>query len=69
MNKGRIRLACTATAQMGEAIELLLWGGLHGRTRADVVERLLSQAICTLVHDGYIDIREIQEPKVRPKEV
>lgn len=67
MKPSRVRLSCTATAQIGEAIEVLLWGGLHGNNRSEVVQRLISDAICRLAHEGYIDIRELQEPKVRPK--
>ena len=41
----RIRLSCATSAQVGECIEALLWSGLWGRTKAEVIERLLCKAI------------------------
>lgn len=41
----RPRLSCTTSPQVAEALDALLWTGLWGRTRAEVVERLLCHAI------------------------
>ena len=40
-----VRLSCTSTPQVREAIDSLLWSGLWGRTRAEVVERLVCHAL------------------------
>lgn len=63
MSKGRVRLSCTVPLQIGEAVELLLWGGLHGNNRAEVVSRLVSNAVVQLIRDGYIKASELQEYK------
>lgn len=63
MSKSRVRLSCTVPLQIGEAVELLLWGGLHGGNRAEVVSRLISNAVVQLIRDGYIKASELQELK------
>jgi len=61
----RVRLSCTVTAQIGEAVERLLWSGLHGNNRAEVVNRLVSDSVVRLIRDGYITVEEIQEPRAK----
>jgi len=63
MTKPRVRFSCTTSAPIGEAIEKLLWTGLYGRTRAAVVERLVSEAIEAKVRAGLVRIEELQEPR------
>jgi hypothetical protein len=62
----RVRLSCTTSAQVSEAIEALLWQGIHGRTRAEVVERLICQALCQKVRQGLIRLEDLQEPRAEP---
>lgn len=55
-------LSCTVTPQIAEAIERLLWGGLHGNTRAEVARRLVSDAILRVIKEGYLKMEDITEP-------
>lgn len=57
----RVRLYCTATPQMGEAVEKLLWTGLFGLNRSQVVERLLSEAIGRHLADGVLKLEDLRE--------
>jgi len=57
----RVRLQCTATLQISEAIEKLLWGGLHGKTRSEVVERLLCEAVLAKIDNGELKVDDIRE--------
>lgn len=59
----RIRLYCTATPQINEAVEALLWQGLHGRTRSEVVERLLAQAVELNIIRGHLKHEQLSERK------
>ena len=44
-----VRLFCTTSPQVGEAVEHLLWSGLWGGSRSAVIERLLCHAIRDVV--------------------
>lgn len=58
----RVRLSCTTSAPIGEAIEQLLWSGLYGRTRAAVVERLICEAIETKARAGLVKLEDLHSP-------
>lgn len=49
------RLSCTTTAPIAEAVEHLLFTGFWGRTRAEVVERLVSHALRDVLPAEFID--------------
>ena len=57
-SKRRVRLSCTTSTQIGEAVEQLLWSGLYGNNRAAVVERLISDAVMAHVKDGLLKITD-----------
>jgi hypothetical protein len=58
----RIRLYCTGSPQMSEAVELLLWQGLHGSTRSEVIERLICQAVELNIVRGHLKHEQLSEP-------
>lgn len=60
MNK-RVRLQCTTTPQIAEAVERLLWNGTHGKTRSEVVERLLCEAVRVKIDKGELKATDIHE--------
>jgi hypothetical protein len=59
----RVRLQCTTSPQVGEAVTALQWAGLHGSTRAEVVERLVCAAIEDLIDRGFLDPEQLSESK------
>jgi len=63
MKSTRVRLSCTTSPQVGEAVEALLWSGLYGRTRAEVVERLLCDAVAEKIRAGVVRADDLQEPR------
>jgi hypothetical protein len=54
----RKRMSFSASEEVVEAIESLLWTGLNGRNRADVIERLICEAIRERVSSGSLKIDE-----------
>lgn len=46
-----VRLSCTSTPQVSDAVDILLWSGMWGNSRSAVVERLLCHAILDVL-DG-----------------
>lgn len=58
----RKHLACTVTPQVYEGVTALLWQGLHGNTRAEVVQRLIADAILEKIRVGFIRMEDIQDP-------
>jgi hypothetical protein len=58
--KGK-RLQTIVPAPLFEAIEQLLWTGLYGATRGDVVHRLISESVVRRVSEGLIKIEELHE--------
>ena len=65
----RPRLSFTTSPQVSEAIEALLWQGLHGRTRAEVVERLVCRALDELLEVGRLKLEQLQERPRHPVDV
>lgn len=61
MTRKRVRLNCQTTAQVGEAIEQLLWTGLYGSSRAAVVERLVCEALQEKARAGLIKVEDLRE--------
>jgi hypothetical protein len=62
----KIRIYCTATVQINEAIEALLWQGLSGSTRSEVIERLICQAVELQIIRGHLTHAQLSEPKDKP---
>lgn len=56
-----VRVAAAVTPQISEAIDKLLWSGLYGTTRADVVSRLLSEGIVRCLVDGLVGLGDLRE--------
>lgn len=63
----RVRLYCTTSPEVGEAVEALLWSGLWGRNRAEVVERLVCRAILEVVEPA--DLRAIAQDVAKAEHV
>ena len=59
----RVRLYCSTSPQVSEAVERLLWQGLHGSTRSEVVERLICQAVELNIVRGHLKHDQLSEPK------
>lgn len=55
----RIRLSCTTSPQISEAIEQLLWSGLYGSSRAQVVERLICDAVGQKISTGLVRVKDL----------
>lgn len=51
------------TDQELKAIDILTRTGLFGKTRADVMERLISRSIEDLMADGILDIDDFAKPE------
>jgi hypothetical protein len=62
MNK-KIRVYCTVTPQVAEAIQACLWQGLHGSTKSEVIERLLCQAVELQIVRGHLKHEDLNEPR------
>lgn len=58
-----VRISSTVTPQVGEAIECLLWQGLHGSTRSEVIARLVCQAVELNIVRGHLRHDQLTEPK------
>lgn len=58
-----VKVSATVSPQIGEAIDVLLWQGLHGSTRAEVVKRLLAQAVELQIVRGHLKHEQLSEPK------
>lgn len=58
-----VRISSTVTPQVDEAINALLWQGLHGATRSQVVARLLCQAVELNIVRGHLSHEQLNEPK------
>jgi hypothetical protein len=59
----RVRLYCTTSPQVAEAVQALLWAGLHGSTRSEVVERLICRAVELNIIRGHLTHAQLNEPK------
>jgi hypothetical protein len=57
----RVRLSCTTTPQVGEAVEQLLWSGLYGNNRAEVISRLIGDGISRAIAAGLVDPKTLRE--------
>ena len=58
----KIRIYCTASPQVAEAVQVLLWAGLHGSTRSEVIERLICQAVELNIVRGHLKHEQLSEP-------
>jgi hypothetical protein len=56
----RVRLSCTTSPQISEAIEQLLWSGLYGNSRAQVVERLIADAVVAKIRERVIKVEDLK---------
>lgn len=61
-----VKVSCSVSPQVGEAVECLLWQGLHGSTRSGVVRRLLEQAVELQIVRGHLRHDQLTEPKRAP---
>jgi len=59
----RIKLSASVSPQIGEAVECLLWQGLHGSTRSEVVRRLLEQAVELQIVRGHLRHDQLSEAR------
>lgn len=57
----RRRVAVSLTPQAFEALQVLLWQGLHGPTMAEVAERLLCEGIQQAIQRGLLKGSDLQE--------
>jgi hypothetical protein len=57
------KLSCAVSPQVAEAVECLLWQGLHGSTRSEVVRRLIEQAVELQIVRGHLRHDQLNEDK------
>lgn len=62
-----VKVSTIVSAPVGEAIECLLWQGLHGSTRSEVVRRLIEQAVELQIVRGHLRHDQLTEPAKRPE--
>lgn len=61
MSTTGVKLNCTCSKQVSDVIDTLLSAGLHGNSRAEVIERLLCHAVEALVERGLLPNRHFEE--------
>lgn len=57
----RVKITVKISPQVSQALDALLWAGLHGDSREAVVERLICDRIMTLLRKGTLRREDIWE--------
>lgn len=57
----RVKITVKLSAPVSQALDALLWSGLYGETREEVVERLVCERVMTLLRKGTLRREDIWE--------